>query len=222
MKSRYTIKVFNATLVLALYLLIGMYSCVHAQGIQRIYQKGYEVSYGFHNFKPRRVDEHTAKLSPGTRGISLGGYLGNNLLKIRVRGIGFYQANKLFDEDYYQYEAEVLSNFHPLEFFRVNKNIVDIYLITGLNYSHINFDNHHSAYEKKRFNRLSRLAGLGIEYIVRRGSKSICIFSDVTVANQFTGPGTNDENTPFPSIQSALNFGLRLGFSRHVKLKRGF
>lgn len=222
MKSRYEIKVFNASLVLALYLLIGMYSCAHAQAIQRICQKGYEVSYGFHNFKPRMVDEHTAKLSPGARGITLGGFFGNNLLKIRLRGLGYYEANKVFDENYYQYEAEVLSNFYPLEFFRVSKNVVDIYLITGLNFSHINFDNNYSAYEKNKFDRLSRLAGLGIEYIVRRGSKTICVFSDATVANQFTGSKAKDDNTPFPSIQSALNFGVRIGFARQVKLKPGF
>ena len=222
MKSRYEIKVFNATLVLALYLLLGMYSCAQAQGIQRICQKGYEVSYGLHNFKPRVAGEPTTKLSPGARGISLGGFIGNNLLKMRLRGVGYYEANRIFDENYYQYEAELLSNLSPLEFFRVSKNVVDIYLITGLNLTQISFDNHYSAYEKKRFDRISRVAGLGIEYIVRKGNKSICFFSEATIANQLNELSSKGELTPFPSVQSAVNFGLRVGYSKHVKLKPGF
>jgi hypothetical protein len=222
MKSRYEIKVFNASLVLILYLLIGMYSCAQAQAVQRICQKGYEVSYGFHNFKPRVAGELSTKFSPGARGISLGGFVGNNLLKMRLRGIGFYESNRVFNENYYQYEAELLSNFSPLEFFRVSKNLVDIYLITGLNYTQINFDNHYSDYDKKRFDQISRVAGIGIEYIVRKGNKLICVFSDALVANRFRGANANDENTPFPSVQSALNFGLRIGYSRQVKVKPGF
>ncbi len=222
MKSRYEIKVFNASLILILYLLIGMYSCANAQAIQRICQKGYEVSYGFHNFKPRMAGEHTTKLSPGARGITLGGFVGNNLLKMRLRGVGYYEANRVFNETYYQYEAELLSNFSPLEFFRVSKNVVDIYLITGLNYTQINFDNHYSVYDKKRFDRISRVAGIGIEYIVRKGNKSICVFSDAILANRLKDARAKDEVTPFPAVQSALNFGLRIGYSRHVKVKPGF
>lgn len=222
MKSRYEIKVFNATLVFILYLLLGMYYCAQAQAIQRICQKGYEVSYGFHNFKPRMAGEHTSKLSPGARGISLGGFVGNNLLKMRLRGVGYYEANRLFNEKYYQYEAELLSNFSPLEFFRVSKNVVDIYLITGLNYTQINFDNNYSAYERGRFDRISRVAGIGIEYILRKGNKSICVFSDALVSNRLKDARTKDEKTPFPLVQSALNFGVRIGYSKHVKLKPGF
>ncbi|HEY0743932.1 MAG TPA: hypothetical protein VGD40_20845 [Chryseosolibacter sp.] len=222
MKPRYEIKVFNASLVFILYLLMGLYSCTHAQAIQRICQKGYEVSYGFHNFKPRMAGEHTTKLSPGARGISLGGFVGNNLLKMRLRGVGYYEANRIFNEKYYQYEAELLSNFSPLEFFRVSKNVVDIYLITGLNYTQINFDNNYSAYGRNRFDRLSRVAGLGIEYIVRKGNKSICLFSDATVSNRLRDSRANDERTPLPHVQSALNFGVRIGYTRHVKVKPGF
>lgn len=222
MKSRYEIKVFNATLVFMLYLLMCLYSCTQAQAIQRICQKGYEFSYGFHNFKPRMVGEHTTKLSPGARGISLGGFLGNNLLKMRLRGLSYYEANRAFKENFYQYEAELLSNFSPLEFFRVSKHVVDIYLITGLNYTHINFDNHYSSYEGNRFDRISRVAGLGVEYIVRKGNKSICLFSDATVANPLKDARAMDEDTPFPRVQSALNFGLRITYSRQIKVKPGF
>ena len=222
MRSRYEIKVFNASLVCILYLLIGMYSCANAQAIQRICQKGYEVSYGFHDFKARVSGENATKLSPGARGITLGGFVGNNLLKMRLRGVGYYEANRVFSETYYQYEAELLSNFSPLEFFRVSKNLVDIYLITGLNYTHINFDNHYSLYEKKRFDRISRVAGLGIEYIIRKGNRSICVFSEGTVGNRLQQSRAGNENTPFPSFHSALNFGLRVGYSKHVKLKPGF
>ncbi|HEY0653013.1 MAG TPA: hypothetical protein VGD65_07790 [Chryseosolibacter sp.] len=222
MKPRYEIKVFNASLVFILYLLIGMYSCTQAQAIQRICQKGYEVSYGLHNFKPRVAGEPSTKLSPGARGITLGGFVGNNLLKMRLRGLGYYEANRVFDENFYQYEAEILSNLSPLEFFRVSKNVIDIYLITGLNYTQINFDNHYSAYAKKRFDRISRVAGIGAEYIIRKGNKSICVFSEATVANRFRDLKGEEEKTPFPSVQSALNFGLRIGYTRHVKIKPGF
>lgn len=166
--------------------------------------------------------EHTTKLSPGARGITLGGFVGNNLLKMRLRGVGYYEANRVFNETYYQYEAELLSNFSPLEFFRVSKNVVDIYLIAGLNYTQINFDNHYSVYDKKRFDRISRVAGIGIEYIVRKGNKSICVFSDAILANRLKDARAKDEVTPFPAVQSALNFGLRIGYSRHVKVKPGF
>lgn len=222
MRSRYEIKVFNGALVFILYILMGMYSCTQAQAIQRICQKGYEVSYGLHNFKPLTFGERQTKFSPGARGIALGGFFGNNLLKIRVRGLGFYEANKAFKEDYYQYEAELLSNFSPLEFFRVSKNVVDIYLITGLNYTQINFDNHVSIYDKKRFSRLSRVAGIGLEYILRKGGKTICIFSDATFASPLQDPKEKMGTTPFPSIQTALNFGVRIGYSRHIKIKPGF
>ena len=222
MKSRYEIKVFNASLVFILYIMIGMYSCTHAQAIQRICQKGYEVSYGFHNFRPQIAGETTAKLSPAARGIALGGFVGNNLLKMRIRGLGFYESNRVFNENYYQYEAELLSNFSPLEFIRVSKNVVDIYFITGLNYTQINFDNHYSVYEKNRFDRISRVAGLGIEYIIRRGNKMICVFSDAIVANRLKSAREYDEHTPFPFVQSAVNFGLRIGYSRQVKLKPSF
>jgi hypothetical protein len=222
MKTRYEIKIFNATLVFILYLLIGAYSCTHAQAVQRICQKGYEVSYGFHNFKPRMAGEQTRKLSPGALGVSLGGFIGNNLLKMRFRGVSYYEANRVFNENYYQYEAELLSNFSPLEFFRVSKNVVDIYLITGFNYTQINYDNHYSVHEQKRFDRISRVAGIGIEYIVRKGNKLICVFSDATVGNRLKDAKANDEHSPFPAVQSALNIGVRIGYTRQVKLKPGF
>jgi hypothetical protein len=222
MKPKYEIKVFNAGLVLILYIFIGMYSCTHAQGTQRVCETGYEVSYGLHNFKPRMVSDHITKVSPASRGISLGGYFGNNLLKIRTRGLGYYEANRVFDQKYYQFEAELLCNFSPLEFLRVSKNLMDIYVITGLNYTHINFDNNVSMSGKKAFHRLSSVAGIGLEYIIRQGSKTIYIFSDATVANHFGTPQAAKEKTPFPSIQSAVNFGVRMGYRKHVNLKRGF
>lgn len=222
MRPRYEIKVFNAGLVLMLYILVSAYSCADAQAIQRICQTGYEVSYGLHNFKPQSAGEQVRKISPGSRGIAFGAFLGNNLLKIRFRGLGLYEANRVFDEKYFQYEAELLSNFYPLEFFRVTKNVMDIYLITGVNYTVINFDNNVSSYGKSRFDQLSRVGGMGIEYILRKSGKTIRVFSEATVGNKLSNLEASDAKTPFPSILSAINFGVRMEYKRQVKIKSGF
>ena len=222
MKCRYEIKVFNAVLVIAVYLLLGLYSCCHAQGVQRICETGYEVSFGAHNFMPRGTEEKPTKISAGSRGITMGGFFGNNLFKTRVRGLGYYEANRAFGQTFYQYEAELLANFYPLEFVRVTKNILDVYLVTGINYTHINFDNHFSPYNSQRFNRWSRVAGLGVEYLLRKGGKTICIFSEATVGNNLNTKLAANNDGPLPSVLSAVNIGARVSYRKTVKVKRGF
>jgi hypothetical protein len=221
MKCRYEIKLFNAALVIAVYLLFGMYSCVSAQGIQRICYTGYEVSFGEHNFM-RKTNEVSSKISPTSSGITLGGFIGNNLLKTRLRGLGYYEASKAFKDRFYQYEAELLANLYPLEFLRVSKNIIDVYLLTGLNYTHINYDNNFSPYQAQRFNRVSRITGIGIEYLMRKGGKTIYVFSEATMGNNLNPKVKASERGPMPPILSAVNVGVRVAYKKMVKVKQGF
>jgi hypothetical protein len=220
MKPRYEIKVFNAALVFILFILMGIYSCSQAQALQRICQTGYEVSFGMHNFSPRGTSEGMRKISPGSRGISLGGFLGNNLLKVRLCGLGYYESTNAFRHNFYQYEAELSANFHPLEFVRVSKNTIDLYLITGINYTHINFDNHLSPFKSKSFNRFSRVTGIGVEYLIRKVGKTIVLFTDATVGQNLHA--TESQGGPLPSMISAVNMGVRVGHKKPMKVKPGF
>jgi hypothetical protein len=217
MKPRYEIKVFNAGLVLMLYLLMGMYSCSHAQALQRICEKGYEVSFGMHNFSARSFNEDFRKISPGSRGISLGGFSGNNLLMIRLRGLGYYESTNVSGHNFYQYEAELSANFYPLEFIRVRKNTIDLYLVTGLNYTHINFDNNMSPFKSKSFDRFSRITGFGVEYLVRKMGKT---FTDALVGQNLQSD--DSQGGPLPAMISAVNIGVRVGYKKAMKVKPGF
>jgi hypothetical protein len=220
MKPQFEIKVFNAGLVLVLYVLIGLYSCSHAQALQRICEKGYEVSFGMHNFSPRGLTDDIRQISPGSRGISLGGFSGNNLLKIRLRGLGCYESTNVFGHKFYQYEAELSANFYPLEFMRVSKNTIDLYLVTGLNYTHINFDYNRSPFMSKTFNRFSRITGLGVEYLIRKTGQTIAVFTDATVGQNLLL--NQPQDGPLPSLISAVNVGVRVGYKKAMKVKPGF
>jgi hypothetical protein len=220
MKPRVEIKLFNAGLVFILYLLMGVYSCSHAQALQRICEKGYEVSFGMHNFSPRGLNEGITRISPGSRGISLGAFSGNNLLKIRMRGLGYYESTNALGYNFYQYEAELSANFYPFEFMRVCKNTIDFYLVTGLNYTHINFDNNLSPFKSKSFNRFSRVTGIGVECLVRKTGKTIAVFTDATVGQNLQSD--ESQEGPLPSMISAVNIGVRVGYKKSMKVKPGF
>jgi hypothetical protein len=219
MKSRFGIRKSNAKMVFALYILLIVHSCARAQGLQRISERGYEVSIGLHNFVSKGGQCKISNLAPSSRGVAWGYFFGNNLFKMRLKGIGYYGSTEAVNTKFNQYEAEALINVYPLEFVRTSKNILDMYLVMGFNFTHVSVSKYESAISHP-YGQLNHVAGIGFEYLMRRGSKVMRLFSEMNFGNRFySSAKTEKQLSPLPHIVSAVNFGVRIGYKKALRAK---
>ncbi len=215
MKPRFQIRAVNSKMIVILFILLTLYSCAFSQGRQRIHERGYEIGLGLHNFVWKGDGYKISNLVPSATGISLGYFCGNNLLKMRVRGLGYYGAAGALQNTFDQYEGDLLLNFYPMEFARTSKNTIDLYLATGFNYTYAAYHDRQSAFLKDSFQRLSNLWGIGVEALARRESKVMRLFAEIHVGSAFhTGNHANDSSGPIPKTISAINIGVRVGFQK--------
>jgi hypothetical protein len=183
-----------------------------AQELQRVSQRGIEVSYGFHHFILKENSSLLKRYAPCSRGLSIGYFLGNNLVRTRIRGFGFYESTRNASADFSGYEGEVLFNFFPLEFMRTRKHILDIYILAGLNLSSMQFLDQ-SIGSRGRMTDFSNVIGAGTEFLLRSGGRVIYLFAEMSASDSFEINGKSKEaNDPIPEVKTALTIGVRYAF----------
>jgi hypothetical protein len=216
MKCNYNIKIFNAKMVLLLFLIFCIYWCTNGQGFQRVSQQGLECSYGLHHFTAKGREIKYSNFGPSSKGITLGYVVGNNLIKARLRGLGLYESTDNALTDYFQYEAETLLNFYPFEFLRTRTNIIDFYLFTGLNFNYIRFTNDRMGTMNFKSSNFNQVIGAGFEYIIRSGQKNVQLFSEISIGNNLAIEDEQHADV-LPSLLTSINFGMRYCFEKQPK-----
>lgn len=187
----------------------------YSQGQQRIWEKGLEISYGYHQFIFTKPNRKISDLAPLTNGASAGFYFGNNLLQARLRGIGYYASTDVADRPFSQFESEGVFNLYPLEFYRTRRNILDVYLLAGINYTHLCFRRGASV------NRVNQESGFGIDWLNRNGRNVIRLFAEVYVGTPLTYGGDYESNSVH-DIFSGINIGTRIGFRKKMKVHAAY
>jgi hypothetical protein len=187
----------------------------YSQGQQRIWEKGLELSYGYHHFIFTQPDHRISDLIPLTKGLSTGFYFGNNLLQTRLRGVGYYASTDVAEKAFSLFEADMVFNFYPLEFYRTRKNILDVYLLAGINYTHLGFKQNSSE------NRINQVGGFGIDWLNRNGRSILRLFAEAYVGTPLTYSGEYEANSVH-DIFSGINIGLRIGFRKRMTLQAAY
>jgi hypothetical protein len=212
-------KVINAFIIL---FVLGVHSSI-AQSFQRFTHVGFEGSVGIHGLR-----QNNKRLEPVTKGVSVGFVIGNNLLKARVRPLGFYYSSTRQHVDFTVLESQALINFYPLEFFRTSKQRLDLYVCTGISFNR--FKNHNLIFRQKdspelvapaekKAKYLGQLTGFGIECHLPHGFAHI--FAEVMFSNLiYTTSDTQAVNGILSELTPAINFGLRIGHKKLVKTRR--
>ncbi|MGE0590249.1 MAG: hypothetical protein AB7O48_16840 [Cyclobacteriaceae bacterium] len=186
-----------------------------SQGQQRIWEKGLEISRGYHHFILTKPNGKISDLAPLTKGVSTGFYFGNNLLQTRLRGVGYYAPTDVAEKPFSQFEAEGVFNLYPLEFYRTRKNILDVYLLAGINYTHVGFRQGASV------NRVNQVGGVGVDWLNRNGRSVIRLFAEVYVGTPLTYSDEYESNS-IDNIFSGINIGLRIGSRKKVKVQAAY
>jgi hypothetical protein len=187
----------------------------YSQGQQRISEKGLEISYGCHHFAFTKPSGKISDLAPLTKGVSTGFYFGNNLLQTRLRVAGYYASTDVAEKPFSQFEAEGVFNLYPLEFYRTRKNILDVYLLAGINYTHLHFRQSTST------NCVNQESGIGVDWLNRNGRSVIRLFAEVYVGTSLSSSGEHESNSG-RDIFSGINVGLRIGLRKKIKVQAAY
>jgi hypothetical protein len=196
-------------------ILIIVPQITYSQGQQRIWEKGAEISYGYHHFIFTKPNQKISDLVPLTKGVSTGFYFGNNLLQTRLRGVGYYASTDVAEKPFSQFEAEGVFNLYPLEFYRTRKNILDVYLLAGINYTHLGFT------QGASINRVNQMSGFGVDWLNRNGRSIIRLFAEVYVGTLLAYSGEQESNSVH-DIFSGINIGLRIGLRKKMKVRAAY
>jgi hypothetical protein len=219
MKSRFKTKLFNGLFMLVVYIIAGLLSCAHSQSQQRVCEKGAEISFGMHNLSRNGKPGLRAPV-PGSRGISLGYYFGNNLLKTRLRGVGYYESTDIAEKPLHIFEGDALISLYPLEFIRTRSNMLDLYITVGVNFTHLSIDKYTSGVSASPINRIGQVAGIGVEYVVRKQAKILRAFFELNCNQGFIKPtAPESETNMLPKLSAGVNVGIRVAYKRHVKVR---
>lgn len=229
MKTTYQIRSFNATLILLLYLVLGVYSCV-AQSFQRITHNGIEATVGIHGFR-EVVTGDQVRMRALTRGAAIGFVTGNNLVRARIRPFGMYRSADVDGRAFDILKSEAVMNLYPLEFLRTRKHVLDIYLSTGVSFDKFRYRDRNIFVQNDglttqndfqtidKVTVINQVSGIGVEYHLP--FSFLHVFSEVAFANSIY---SSSRNTVFRETlrQSTpmINFGLRIGTKKAVKNSR--
>ncbi len=216
-------------MILFFSLWIGIYSSAYGQSSQRVTHVGLEASFGLHGFSMSDCDTKYMKPRALTRGGSIGFVAGNKLLRARIRAAGFYQSTGFTRIGFNLIESEALVNFYPLEFFRTRKNVLDIYVTTGVKLNnfklndkntyrdidlHPNFNDSNTHPGKEKV--LTQVAGLGIEFLLPNKVKSVHLFAEAIISNPIYSSATISEfYEAWSQGETCFNIGVRFG-SKHT------
>ena len=222
MNSRYSLTLCCVVASFFFRLLDQSSTLVSAQSIQRVSHRGYEVSFGLHQFSFANSSHSFNNLRPESRGVAAGFVYGNNLLKGRLRGLGFYHSSKMIEPiSYYRLESELLVNFYPLEFIRTRRNVLDIYLFSGFNYSHIGYE--YIARTDKKDVRFNQVFGAGFECLVPQKFSFFTFFTELSLGSSLYNTQINSEvqalSKGSAGIVSSVNVGFRFGRKMNFKAK---
>lgn len=213
-------------MIIFLYFVLGIYSCF-AQSFQRITHTGIEGSFGFHGLKTPSNSE-SKKFQALTKGVAVGFVTGNNLIKARIRPIGFYKSTVTEKRSFEIVESEALLNFYPLEFLRTRKHVMDIYVTTGVNFSNFRYKDRnvfsqgasmepqtreYLAIEKASV--MNQVSGIGAEYHLP--FTFVHVFAEALFSNPIYLSSDNSyfSNTCRQSC-TTINFGIRIGSKKNV------
>lgn len=207
----YKVRGTNTTMIIALFLILGVYSCM-AQKKQQIDVIGNETSFGMHRFFTDGDGTVLKNLHIFSNGVSTGFYAGNKLINARLR-IGMYNTTTYFEGELRIFENDLLIDVYPLEFFRTQLNVLDIYLTTGLS--------HHSFSEKKAIesgyistreaglpsSRTYQVIGIGLTYLPLRFNQATSFFAEALLYNTITFSSSPESNV-------FINVGVRKTVAR--------
>jgi hypothetical protein len=187
----------------------------YSKGQQRIWEKGLEISYGYHEFVFTKPNQKISDLAPLTKGVSTGFYFGNNLLQTRLRGVGYYASTDVAEKPFSQFEAEEIFNLYPLEFYRTRKNILDVYLLAGINYTHL------GSRQSASINSVNQVGGFGVDWLNRNSRSVIRLFAEACVGTPLTYSDEYESNS-IHNIFSGINIGLRIGSRKRIKVQAAY
>lgn len=196
--SSYKVRGTNATLLIILFLILGVYSCM-AQQKQRVTLIGNETSFGMHRFFMEGEGFDLRNLNAFSNGVSTGFYAGNKLVSARLR-MGLYTSAAHFKGELRIVEKDLLIDVYPLEFFRTHNNVLDIYLTTGVS--------HHTFSEKEAIKsgyistresglptaRTYQVVGVGLTHLPKRFNQSTSFFAEVLLYNAITFSSSPESN----------------------------
>jgi hypothetical protein len=225
--NTYQRKTFNATLIIFLYLILGIYSCF-AQSFQRITHTGIETSFGIHGIKSP-MNGGSSKLQALTRGFSAGFVTGNNLIQLRIRPIGVYKSAAMESRAFEILESEALLNVYPLEFFRTRKHVLDIYVSTGISFNSYKYKNRNVFLQNNglaaadmEFDALNKVAvinqvgGIGIEYHLP--FSFVHVFTEAVFSNpMYLSTSNQTFRETLKQASTCFNFGIRIGTKKNIR-----
>lgn len=200
-------------------------TCAFGQSFQRITGVGVEISGGPHGFAvPDTRYAGQEKQKALTRGGSIGVAAGNKLLLTRLRA-GIYQSTDFTRLSFRVLESEALVNIYPLEFLRTRKNVLDIYITTGIKFNNLKLNNDNTRLEielhpdfksinirKDRQHVFSQLAGVGMEFVLPCKSKFANLFIEALISNPIaTSVNFSKFFDTWSQGETCLNLGLRFG-----------
>ncbi|GCC53261.1 hypothetical protein SanaruYs_35040 [Chryseotalea sanaruensis] len=210
-KTNYKVRGTNAMLLIILFLILGVYSCI-AQQKQRVTVIGNETSFGMHRFFSEGDGSVLRDLHAFSNGVSTGFYAGNRLVKTRIR-VGFYNTASYVTGEVRILEKDLLIDVYPLEFFRTHINVLDVYLTTGVS--------HHTFSEKESLKpgyistretgvptaRTYQVVGIGLAHLPLYFNRSTSFFAEVLLYNSITFSSSPESNV-------FLNVGMRKKVAR--------
>lgn len=212
-------KSLKVTMVLIFLLILSTAS--PAQNFQRITHVGMETSFGLHGFSILNDNLNSRAL---TRGGSIGFVAGNKVLLSRIRLAGIYQSTGFTSLAFNLMESEALINIYPLEFFRTRKNILDIYVTTGIKFNKFRLDDENTYSDIARYPDLknadrnepqyilSQVTGIGIEFLLPGQAKFVNVFAEALFSNPvITSSNFSDFYDTWRDGETCVNIGLRFG-----------
>lgn len=190
----YYLRASNTSYITLFFLIILTFTSV-AQKNQQIHNIGTEVTYGFHRF----VQKSKNRLpSIFTNGVSVGVFAENQMVSARLR-MGSYQMANSFDEKLQVTEYDLFFNVHLLEFFRTHRNVLDIYLITGLSHNRFKLPVEESLNFKFQLEPINNSAnyqaiGLGVVCIPNKIRRLTSLFCELLIYNNISTSSLDDSN----------------------------
>jgi hypothetical protein len=135
MKTSTTFAQSNSRIRLALITLLtllGIYSCsVQAQGSIKRKYLGLEASFGTRAFNLNSDIKALNNARLGHIGGSIGFVYGNEIIKTRIRTLGYFCPDNNNPRPQDIYESSLTTNFYPFEFVRTHNALFHPYITTG-------------------------------------------------------------------------------------------
>lgn len=210
-------------IIIAMFIILGIYSCAEAQTNKYITQIGFEASFGQRSFT---VNSNIGKIN-GMQAVHEGGSLGlvagNKLFKAKIRVAGFYTSNANTPYTQELYETSVITNLYPLALIKRNNSRIQPYLTGGLVRDGIKFygtyiekQNIETGYDPYlgKIKQISAQGGVGIEYQLSSHLDFIHLFAEALYRtpvsmNSTVSDFSNTSLTKFSCISFGVSFGKR-------------